>query len=262
LRLFDADYTGSIDGRLMSNAAIEKDMDPRDLEHVLALYDAEIRFTDDVLRDIFDDLGARGMLENTLTIVTADHGEEFFEHGRKGHNKTLYDEVLRIPLIMHWPGEVAAGQRNGVQVQLIDLMPTLIRAAGVDSGPGVQGRDLGPLMAGGELAERDALAELLIDGQGLRALRSNKRKVIEVSRGGPAFFLDLLQHPGEDSWLRLGAEMTAAEEQRRAQGQRELDSAVQRSMEFKGALEAGDLELGDELNARLRALGYLGDDDE
>ena len=117
----------------------------------------------------------------------------------KGHNKTLYDEVLRVPMIVHWPGKVPAGQRVATQVQLIDLMPSFVAAAGVAAGPAVQGRDLGPLWSGETLAERDALAELLIDGQGLRALRSNRRKVIEVSRGEAVFFLDLKQHP----WRRF-----------------------------------------------------------
>lgn len=262
VRLFDEGYQGEVDGRLMSNPAIHGDMPKRDLERLLALYDAEIRFTDDVVRGLFEDLDGLGMLENTLVVLTADHGEEFFEHRQKGHNKSLYDEVLRVPLILHWPGKVPRGARTDLQVQLIDLMPTLIAMTKVKALGRMQGRDLSPAVAGRAMPQRDALAELLIDGQSYRALRSNERKVIEVQRGAPAFFADLRAHPREDLWIREGGQHDAQSEERRLRAQAELRAAIERSMEFGGALEAGELDLDDETEARLRELGYLGADED
>lgn len=115
--LFASDYEGPVDGQLMANPAIQEGMGDADRAYLMALYDAEIRFTDDVLRGIFEDLEARGMLENSLVVLTADHGEEFFEHGQKGHNKTLFDEVLRVPMIVSWKGKVLPGTRTDLQVQ-------------------------------------------------------------------------------------------------------------------------------------------------
>ena len=262
VRMFDEGYVGEVDGRLMSNPAIHGEMSERDLEHLLALYDAEIRFTDDVLRGLLQDLGALGMLENTLVVLTSDHGEEFFEHRQKGHNKSLYDEVLRVPLILHWPGEIPAGARTQLQVQLIDLMPTLIATTKVAALGSVQGRDLSPLFAGASLPEREALAELLIDGQSYRALRSNARKVIEVQRGEPAFFADLKAHPREDVWIQKGGPHDAKSEEQRLRAQAELRAAIERCLEFGGALEAGELSLDEDTAQRLRELGYLGSDED
>jgi arylsulfatase A-like enzyme len=257
---FSPDYRGSIDGRLIANPDIHPRMAKEDREHVIALYDAEIRFTDDTLAGIVADLEARGMMQNTLFVVTADHGEEFFEHGRKGHNKSLFEEVLRVPLIVHWPGRVAAGRVEATQVQIIDLLPTLATAAGAPGPFAVQGRDLGPLLAGRTLAPKDALSELLIDGARLRALRSNARKIIEMSRGGDAYLFDLESDPEERNPIGPG-DTSGAQERRAAQA--ELGTALERCDSFRamlGSTEAEALDVNAEIEAQLRALGYLGSD--
>ena len=194
--------------------------------------------------------------------MTADHGEEFFEHGRKGHNKSLFEEVLRVPLIVHWPGRVAAGRVETTQVQIIDLLPTLAAAAGAPGPFAVQGRDLGSLLAGRTLAPRDALSELLIDGARLRALRSNARKIIEVARGGDAYLFDLKSDPEERNPIGPG-DALGAEERRAAQA--ELGAALERCDSFRamlGSTGAEALDVNAEIEARLRALGYLGSDGE
>ena len=257
---FSPDYRGSIDGRLISNPAIHPGMAKEDLEHVIALYDAEIRFTDDTLAGIVADLEERGMMQNTLLVVTADHGEEFFEHGSKGHNKSLFEEVLRVPLIVHWPGRVAAGRVETTQVQIIDFLPTLATAAGAPGPFAVQGRDLGPLFEGRSLAPMDALSELLIDRVQLRALRSNARKVIEVSRGGDAYLFDLTSDPEERDPIGLD-DASSADVLRAAQA--ELGAALERCDRFRemlGSAGAEALDVNAEIEAQLRALGYLGSD--
>jgi len=257
---FSPDYRGSIDGRLVANPAIHPGMASEDRERVIALYDAEIRFTDDTLAGIVADLEERGMMQNTLLVVTADHGEEFFEHGQKGHNKSLFDEVLRVPLIVHWPGRVAAGRVEATQVQIIDLLPTLATAAGVPGPIAVQGRDLGPLLEGRTLAPRDALSELLIGGARFRSLRSNARKVIEVSRGGDAYLFDLTSDPKE--LAATGPDDDAGAAELRAT-QAELGAALERCDSFRemlGTAGAEALDVSAEIEAQLRALGYFGSD--
>jgi len=256
---FDPDYAGPVDGRLLDNPAIRPGMNERDAKHLLALYDAEIRFTDDVLRGILDDLGARGLLEDALVVVTADHGEEFFEHGDRGHNKTLFEEVLRVPLVVRWSGRIAGGRVVDDQVQLIDLLPTLARAARVPETLAVQGRDLTPLLEGGTLPPRDALAELLLDRRSLRALRSNERKVVQAREGGPVRVFDLVADPGERTPLDPVRGAGDARSPRAA-----LEDATARMQRFRSALAdrgADSIELTPELEEQLRSLGYLGVDE-
>ena len=183
-RLFDPDYRGTITGvDFMENTAVHREMDPRDLEHLVALYDGEIRFTDEILGDDPRRPARRGLLDDTLVAVTADHGEEFFEHGRNGHQQTLYDEVVRVPLVLHWPGRLAGGRVVRDQVRLVDLMPTFLAAAGAAPPYELQGRDVLPLAQGRALPPRTAFLELHADGRDQRALRTLELKA--YARGAP-----------------------------------------------------------------------------
>src|SRR5262249_34350660 len=110
-------------------------MDPRDLAHVVALYDGEIRYVDEYLGHVIDVVDRLGVLDQTLLVVTSDHGEEFFEHGRKGHRNALYDESIRIPLLMRYPGKIPAGTVIDRQVRLLDVAPTILALAGVAPPP-------------------------------------------------------------------------------------------------------------------------------
>ena len=74
---------------------------------MLDQYDGEILFNDHHVGRLLDGLRAQGVLQDAIIIVTSDHGEEFFEHGQIGHGKSLYDEVLRVPFMVRWPGRIA-----------------------------------------------------------------------------------------------------------------------------------------------------------
>jgi len=124
LQIFDPDYEGSIDGTVFHNKAVRDGMPPRDLEHLIARYDGEIRYTDDTVREILDLLEAKGLLASAAVIVVADHGDEFFEHHGKGHHRTLFEEVLHVPLIIHIPGRAPTQPRIDKIVSLIDIYPT------------------------------------------------------------------------------------------------------------------------------------------
>jgi arylsulfatase A-like enzyme len=148
------------------------------------------------------------------------------------------------------------------QVQIIDLLPTLATAAGAPGPFAVQGRDLGPLLEGRTLAPKDALSELLIGRARFRSLRSNARKVIEVSRGGDAYLFDLTSDPEERN--PIGPDDASGAEERRG-AQAELGAALERCDRFREMLdstEAEPLEVNAEIEAQLRALGYLGSGDE
>jgi arylsulfatase A-like enzyme len=114
-------------------------------------YAAEIRYTDQVFGKLVDDLERLDLLDDTVIVVTSDHGEEFGEHGRLGHSKTVYDEVLRVPLVIWAPGLVEAGRRVAEQVSLVDLTPTALDLLGVAPPPLLHGVSLRRL-AGGDPA--------------------------------------------------------------------------------------------------------------
>lgn len=82
------------------------------------------------------------MLRNALVIVMSDHGEEFFEHGKLGHGRTLYEEVLNVPFLMVWPGQLQAGSTYDELAGLVDVIPTILGLLGIKSPNGIQGLNL------------------------------------------------------------------------------------------------------------------------
>ncbi len=103
-------------------------------ERVAALYDAEIASADEAVGRLLDELKAKGIYDRSLIILTADHGEAFFDHGHWQHSRTLYEELVRIPLIVKWPGLSPKG-RVGAQVSQVDIFPTVLNAAGIEPPP-------------------------------------------------------------------------------------------------------------------------------
>lgn len=114
---------------------------PRELREEVA-YDQEIRYADDQLKEFFGFLRSRGLLENTVIVFTADHGEEFLEHGEYGHGRNLFEQVTHVPLIVWGPGRVPRGQRDARTAGHVDLMPTILSLAGVAPPDQATGRDL------------------------------------------------------------------------------------------------------------------------
>jgi len=117
--------------------AFEKDM-----------YDGSIRGMDAEIGRLRERLGELGLDRRTLMAFLADHGEEFFEHGRSFHNQSIYGELTNVPLFFWWPGGVPAGRRAAETVQLIDVMPTLLDLSGLAPPKGIQGASLVPWMRG------------------------------------------------------------------------------------------------------------------
>jgi arylsulfatase A-like enzyme len=143
----------------------ERRMAPGAVEYYRALYDAQIRYTDDVLRDFFAGLSGLGLSDSTTVVVTSDHGEEFAEHGKLVHEQ-VYHECLHVPLLVRRPGQ-AGGRRVATLVQSLDIAPTLYELAGIplDRRPRMSGRSLVPLLDGdGRTGRREAYAEAFATG--------------------------------------------------------------------------------------------------
>lgn len=125
-------------------------------------YDGEVAFADDIVGGLIASLKRRGWYDRATIVITADHGEGLGDHGEEEHGLFLYDEVIRVPLVIKLPGRVNAGTRRSEPVQHIDLMPTLTALAGVDAPAGLRGRDLRPLLTGaGTITPQGMYAEAL-----------------------------------------------------------------------------------------------------
>ena len=167
-----------------------------EIGHLRALYDAGIRSWDAALGRLLGDLAALGVLDSTVIVVTADHGEEFQEHGRLKHGTNLYDETIRVPLVVAGPG--LAARRVATQVQGIDLFPTLGAILGVEVPPGLPGRNV---LASAD--ERPAYSEtrwgIAPDGRAadLVSARTPEWKLIQAPALGHSELYALGGDPGE-----------------------------------------------------------------
>ncbi|MFN2376521.1 MAG: sulfatase, partial [Candidatus Binatia bacterium] len=164
--MFDPDYKGTVEGEnFYFDPAIRQGMDARDLEHLLALYDGEIRLVDDQLARLQAALDRLGVGGRTIVAVVSDHGDEFFEHGNKGHHRTLYEEVIATPFVLKVPGRRPSSAEVGAETSLIDVGPTLLGLAGLGAPQGSEGRDWSGLYTGAPLpAEGPVFAELYRTG--------------------------------------------------------------------------------------------------
>lgn len=153
------------------------------------LYAAELVSLDRQLGSLFADLAARHLLEDSIVVLTADHGEEFFEHEALGHGRTLFEEVLRVPLVVARSGGAAAEVE--APVSLIDVAPTLLAAAaGAPPPPAFEGRSLAPLLGG--FTWRERIAAKLCGFLGLACVPPApsfaELPLVPVKAGAPAVF--------------------------------------------------------------------------
>lgn len=130
-------------------------------------YDAEIRFADEQLARLLYELDRTGALANTILVVTADHGDEFGEHGIRFHARSLFNQVVRVPLVFWLPaGRSGLPRVVETPVSLVDVMPTILELAHVPAPPGMNGHSLAAAVVEGKPApERPVLIELVPDRQ-------------------------------------------------------------------------------------------------
>jgi arylsulfatase A-like enzyme len=162
-RSFGPPYDGWVDGRgVMTDPRYHAGMDPRDLAHLTALYDGEIAHVDRSLDRLFRSFEKLdpALLERTVVVVTSDHGEEFFEHGRLGHRHNLHESTVAIPLIIRCPGRVPAGATISGGASVCDILPTLLDLTGIETPGIVTGTSLLAALKRGSVPRRPALLEL------------------------------------------------------------------------------------------------------
>lgn len=145
--MFDPDYEKDLNGRkgYDSHDRVPLEMNPRGLKHLVALYDGEIASVDGYIGKLRHYLREQQIYDDMLIIFTADHGEEFWEHGKQGHRKSLYVESVHVPLIVKFPHNKWKGRRIVRTVGTADIVPTIFAVAGIDPDPVFDGRNLVPM---------------------------------------------------------------------------------------------------------------------
>jgi arylsulfatase A-like enzyme len=225
---------------------------PEEVRHLVRLYDGNLAFVDREIGWLRRTLEELGLLENTVIVVTSDHGEDLYERGLIGHGGLVNEESLHIPLVVRFPaGRGLAGLRIGGLVDLLDVAPTLADLFEVPaSSPGArgfQGRSLLPLLAGAE--GKSAVLGRTMQERPTYALSDGTWKLVYSVRSGRTVLYDLARDPEE-------RQNVAADHPRRAELLRQellrwlAEVRTRRSSASQRSLTPEEIEM-------LRSLGYM-----
>lgn len=233
----------------------ERDPSPAERAWLRQLYRAEVRWVDAAVGSLVEALKRSDLYEDTLVVLLSDHGEELWDHGGVGHGHTLYEELLRVPLLVKLPGRVRRGGVD-VSVSTSSLAATILDLCGkpFPAGypaapslrpyllPGGSAPDSAPLLATGLQRIEDREAVLFGDF-----------KLVRGMNGGREELYDLARDPGET------VNLASTREEKTAEGRRLLDrfeAKAAQSRKRLGITRREQVPLDPELEKRLRALGY------
>lgn len=230
-------------------------LNDEDRKYLEALYDGEVTYHDKYLGVFIDRLKRMGLYDKTLFVVTADHGEEFYDHQSYGHGHSLYQELIHVPWIMRYPG--APPRRVPDTVSTVDIAPTVLASLGLPVPPMMEGVDRTAQLLGARAPALSAAVSDFLDDR--RTIRAGRWKL--VLRGLTPTFFDLASDPRELTELDLAAYPIAVRYCRVLLGQflGAIDrgdwlnaNPIGRSVELKG----DDAVIDEATAAGLRALGY------
>jgi arylsulfatase A-like enzyme len=221
------------------------------LNDLVQLYDLEIRFMDEQLGRLVAGLRARGLWDDMLVVITADHGELLGEHGLWGHGRMLSQEELRVPLLIKFPARDGRRGRRAERAQLTDVLPTVLDVLGLPLPEDVQGGVL-------PKAAHPVVAELQVppkigDRGSFRALFDGSWKYVDTSLGA-AMLYDVAADPGEDR-------DRSRDEAGRALSMRELLDSYLDALR-RPVVESPDSVVDPDTVRALEALGYMGEKKE
>ena len=255
--LHDFGYDGDAESTLLGLREMRQSpdsVDAQDVRHLQSQYRGEIAFMDRYLGWVLDRLEALDLARSTLVIVASDHGEEFWDHGSVGHGHSVYEELLRVPLVMRLEGVLPAGRRVRTDVGLVDLAPTLLDLLGIEAPRTMGGESLLPYIAAPE-DYRPERASFARANRPWEALSFGRWKLIRDRSQGdsqPALF-DLEADPREqrDRAAEHPVVVGTLEQMLRRQ---QYENARRARIE---ATRVTPTELEPEVLENLRALGYF-----
>jgi len=260
-----ADRPPDISGLLQQ---VLHDVPPRRQEQIdqaVNLYDGELAHVDRELGRLFDYMKETGIYDSSLILLTADHGEAFYEHGYWKHTQTLYSEMLRVPLIVKWPGESPTGRVSSL-VSQVDIAPTVLETVGLESSS-TWARDLGQYVDEPEL-ERSVVSEVSWNALPSRparrkvAFRNNEYKYIALLEGPTLGELSIdgirkeeLYHLQDDP-----AETTNLAHQSQSEirsFRQDLQAYLAEAQRLRSTRRGQEVVVDEVLRERLEALGYV-----
>jgi len=152
--LFDPDYTGGIDGAEIAREPLYSNVpSDRDVKHIIALYDGQVRQTDQDLGELLDFLKEQGRFRDSVIIVMGDHGEQFYEHGHTSHHG-IFDELIHVPLALSVPDVNTSGTIEAF-ASGVDIMPTILDYTSVPLSSQCRGQTLRGMVKGQPGSEKD-----------------------------------------------------------------------------------------------------------
>ncbi len=263
-RYAPANYEGPVsfrrDPAFLENVKLGRiSLGARDRQYLEALYDGEITYHDTHFAAILDALERREIADDTMVVVTSDHGEEFWDHGSVGHGHSVYDELLHVPLFVRLPGAQTLSRVDS-SVGLVDVLPTILDALGQEIPDHAAGTSFLPQLLG----QDDGAPRVAVSGfmENWRTCVVGDLKLTQRPRNRSKVF-DLAADPGEETDLaesrplalrylrglmgiRLGA--TVRERQRSRRPSARPAAATH---------ESESVEIDDEMREQLRQLGYV-----
>lgn len=262
-RYGDPNYQGRIAADMSQKTAQRimnaADVRPDDQARIRSLYHGEVAHNDHTLTTLVHHLESIGRADNTIVVFTSDHGEEFWEHGIRGHGKTLFVQAIHVPLIWYDPARVGAGRRIPNPVSSVDIMPTILAEAGIPPPAWLQGKNL--------FAETDGMravfSELTLDGNKIWAAYLHPWKLIWNEATGQESLFDMASDPEQQQ------DVASAEPGERKRLRALLDDHLRTSRKLGNDISRGRVVLKEsdipEATRRVLGvdgLGYIGWDDE
>jgi arylsulfatase A-like enzyme len=266
LRMYDprTDYVGQVQPRLTADllerakrTPPQVTFNPSDITRLTALHDGDITYHDHEMGEFLARLEQLGVADDTLFVITADHGEEFQDHGSWGHGHSVYQELLHVPLLFYRPGHIPEGHRIERTVSTMFISQSVVDAAGIPGMTHAEGRSLMPDIRGEvPTGYQVAFSDMLDDR---RVIRAGRWKMI--MNGNNTKMFDLQEDPREEHEVTDMTHWPVAQRYCRillgqylgAQDRGHWWSASQHAA---GSLHTEDAQVDETLRAQLRALGY------
>ena len=262
LKKFEDSYAGIADGTLEQISLITKNalqLSVEDQDHYSALYDGEVAYSDYQIGRVINKLKELNILENSLIVITSDHGENLYEHSYEYGHYGVYDSSIRIPLIFSMPQKLSQHKKIKQIVQSIDMTPTILDLVDIEKPDQFQGKSLMPMMFDKEVNwESTAYSIMLQTRRNFFAIRSDDWKIMLTVLSDKSKKFELYHIPSDPNELnnRLDSEPVIADSLKNV-----LVSWIENNFEPIAIAYTPGLQLKKEFDKateeRLRSLGYI-----
>ena len=258
---YDGEYTGPLGQSVSAKEQVafsKSTPNPNDVRWLKAMYYGETTHHDTEMGKFFDELQGMGVLDDTLVIITNDHGEELGDHGKFGHGHSMYEELLRAPLVLHFPPLIRPSVLTGEVAENVDIAPTIVDVLGLKPMAKADGMSLVPLMKG-EPVQRPyyALSEFI---ESRRSIRVGSWKMIWAPGLTVNVFHSEKDRGEMDDLAKTALVARRMLEVHAGEAQAAFDKKQRmQDIATKRQFKAGEADIDPETRKQLEALGYFGE---